>query len=74
MRRVYLDNAATTAVKPEVVQAMLPYLTQYFGNPSSLPGFAREARAGLDNARAQVGRCAQRYVGRNQFNRRTEGR
>lgn len=54
MRRVYLDNAATTAVKPEVVQAMLPYFTEYFGNPSSLHGFAREARAGLDKARAQV--------------------
>ncbi len=54
MRRVYLDNAATTAVKPEVVQAMLPYFTEYFGNPSSLHGFAREARAGLDKARTQV--------------------
>lgn len=54
MRRVYLDNAATTAVKPEVVQVMLPYFTEYFGNPSSLHGFAREARAGLDKARAQV--------------------
>jgi cysteine desulfurase len=54
MRRVYLDNAATTAVKPDVVQAMLPYFTEYFGNPSSLHGFAREARAGLDKARAQV--------------------
>ena len=54
MRRVYLDNAATTAVKPEVVQAMLPYFTDYFGNPSSLHGFAREAHAGLDKARAQV--------------------
>lgn len=54
MRRVYLDNAATTAVKPEVVQAMLPYYTEYFGNPSSLHSFAREARAGLDKARAQV--------------------
>lgn len=54
MKRVYLDNAATTAVKPEVVHAMLPYFTEYFGNPSSLHGFAREARAGLDKARAQV--------------------
>ncbi len=54
MRRVYLDNAATTAVKPEVVQAMLPYFTEYYGNPSSLHSFAREALAGLDKARAQV--------------------
>ena len=54
MRLVYLDNAATTAVKPEVVQTMLPYFTEYFGNPSSLHGFAREAHAGLDKARVQV--------------------
>lgn len=54
MMRVYLDNAATTAVKPEVVQAMLPYYTEYFGNPSSLHGFAREAYAGIDKARGQV--------------------
>lgn len=54
MMRVYLDNAATTAVKPEVVQAMLPYYTQYYGNPSSLHGYAREAYAGIDKARSQV--------------------
>ena len=52
--RVYLDNAATTAVKKEVVEAMLPYFTEHFGNPSSLHGFAREAHQGLDKARKQV--------------------
>ena len=52
--RVYLDNAATTAVKKEVVEAMLPYLTEHFGNPSSLHGFAREAHQGLDKARKQI--------------------
>jgi len=55
--RVYLDNAATTAVKPEVVQEMLPYYTEYFGNPSSLHSFAREALAGLDKARLQVAKA-----------------
>lgn len=55
--RVYLDNAATTRVKPEVVQEMLPYYTEYFGNPSSLHGFAREALAGIDRARAQVAKA-----------------
>ncbi|HWR22142.1 MAG TPA: cysteine desulfurase NifS [Feifaniaceae bacterium] len=55
--RVYLDNAATTSVKREVLDAMLPYFTEYFGNPSSLHGFAREAHAGIDNARLQVARA-----------------
>ena len=55
--RVYLDNAATTSVKPEVLDAMLPYFTQHYGNPSSLHGFAREALSGLDNARLQVARA-----------------
>ncbi len=55
--RVYLDNAATTAVKPQVVEAMLPYFTEYYGNPSSLHGFAREAHSGLDNARRQVAKA-----------------
>jgi cysteine desulfurase len=54
MKRVYLDNAATTAVKPEVLEKMIPYFTEYFGNPSSLHSFAREAQKGLDKAREQA--------------------
>lgn len=54
MMRVYMDNAATTSVKKQVVECMLPYYTEYFGNPSSLHGFAQEAHAGLDKAREQV--------------------
>lgn len=57
MMRVYMDNAATTSVKKEVVECMLPYYTEYFGNPSSLHGFAREAHAGLDKAREQVAKA-----------------
>lgn len=57
VRRVYLDNAATTQVKSEVAAQMLPYFTEYFGNPSSLHGFAREAHAGIDRARAQVAKA-----------------
>lgn len=57
MKRIYLDNAATTAVRQEVVEAMLPYFTEYFGNPSSLHAFARDARAGLDRAREQVAKA-----------------
>lgn len=54
MKKVYLDNAATTRVRDEVISAMLPYFTEYYGNPSSLHLFAREAAKGLDAARAQV--------------------
>lgn len=54
MERIYMDNAATTRVTEPVAQAMLPYLTQVFGNASSVHGFGREARKALENARRQV--------------------
>ena len=50
----YLDHAATTPVRPEVLEKMLPYFTEKFGNPSSLYALAGEARYGLDEAREQV--------------------
>jgi cysteine desulfurase len=52
---IYLDHAATTPVRPEVLEAMLPYLAgEAFGNPSSAHGFGRGARVGLERARRQV--------------------
>ncbi len=51
---IYLDNSATTRVRPEVLEAMLPFLTENFGNPSSIHGQGRVARAAVDKARAQV--------------------
>ena len=52
---VYLDHAATTPVRPEVLEAMLPYLTnQAFGNPSSAHRYGRAARAGIEQARREV--------------------
>ncbi len=54
---VYLDNAATTKVLPEVIEAMIPYYTEYYGNPSSFHGFARDAYKGLDDARRTVAKC-----------------
>lgn len=54
MRKVYLDHSATTPVDPRVVEAMLPYLTEKFGNASSVHLFGQEARAAADRARRQV--------------------
>lgn len=53
-RRVYLDNSATTPIDKEVVEAMLPFLTEKFGNASSIHFFGQEARAAVDKARHQV--------------------
>ena len=54
MDTVYLDNAATTAVSPEVLAAMLPWFTEHYGNPSSVHGTGRDARKAVENARRQV--------------------
>ena len=53
-RRVYLDNSATTPIDNEVVAAMLPFLTEKFGNASSIHFYGQEARAAVDKARHQV--------------------
>ncbi len=53
-RRIYLDNSATTPVDKDVVAAMLPYLTEKFGNASSIHFFGQEARGAVDKARHQV--------------------
>jgi cysteine desulfurase len=53
-RRVYLDNSATTPIDREVVEAMLPFLTEKFGNASSIHFFGQEARGAVDKARHQV--------------------
>jgi len=54
MRKVYLDHSATTPVDPRVVEAMLPYFTEKFGNASSVHQMGQEARAGVDRARRQI--------------------
>jgi len=54
MRRVYLDHNASTAVRPEVLAAMLPYFAEQYGNPSSIHGFGREARDAVDAAREEI--------------------
>jgi len=55
-QRVYLDNAATTAIDKEVLEAMLPYMTDHFGNPSSIYSYGRETRLAIENARKTVAR------------------
>lgn len=54
MNRIYFDNAATTAIEPKVVEVMLPYLQNNFGNPSSIYSFGRETRLAIENARKTV--------------------
>ncbi|HEY0171027.1 MAG TPA: cysteine desulfurase family protein [Pyrinomonadaceae bacterium] len=54
MLRVYFDHSATTPADPRVVEAMLPYLTGKFGNPSSVHFYGQEARAAVDGARREV--------------------
>ncbi|MBT9394053.1 cysteine desulfurase [Hymenobacter sp. NST-14] len=51
---VYFDNAATTPLDPEVLEAMLPFLQNHFGNPSSIHGHGRQVRAAVENARKTV--------------------
>lgn len=52
--KVYLDNAATTPLDKEVLEAMLPYMHEHFGNPSSIHGFGRKTRAAIEGARKTV--------------------
>jgi cysteine desulfurase len=54
MKRIYLDYAATTPMRSEVLEAMQPYLTEVFGNPSSIYSYGHEAKAGVDKARTAV--------------------
>lgn len=52
--RIYMDNAATTALDPHVLEAMMPYLTSCYGNPSSIYSYGRESRLAIEDARKSV--------------------
>jgi len=65
---VYLDNAATTALRPEALEAMLPFLSHHFGNPSGSHSVSRTARRAVDDARDVVSQC----LGGERGARRTE--
>ncbi|MDQ1312278.1 MAG: Cysteine desulfurase IscS [Euryarchaeota archaeon] len=54
MKRIYLDHSATTPLAPEVMEAMVPYFSEFYGNASSLHSFGREAREAIEDARGKV--------------------
>jgi cysteine desulfurase len=54
MRRIYLDNNATTPVDPAVLEAILPFFVQEYGNASSIHGFGQKCRAAVEQARDEV--------------------
>ena len=56
-RTIYMDHSATTFVKPEVANAMIPYFTEHFGNPSSIYSIARESKKAIDIARVQTAKA-----------------
>lgn len=63
MNRIYFDNAATTALDKEVLEAMLPYMTTHFGNPSSIYSYGRESRLAIENARKSVAKLLNAHPG-----------
>ncbi|MFT3902229.1 MAG: cysteine desulfurase family protein [Niabella sp.] len=63
MQRIYLDNAATTALDKEVLDAMLPYMITHFGNPSSVYSYGRETRLAVENARKSVAKLLNAHPG-----------
>ncbi len=63
MDRIYFDNAATTALDKEVLDAMLPYMTEQFGNPSSIYSYGRESRLAIETARKSVAKLLNAHPG-----------
>lgn len=63
MNRIYFDNAATTPLDREVLDAMLPYMTDHFGNPSSIYSYGRESRLAIETARKSVAKLLNAHPG-----------
>ena len=61
--RVYLDNAATTPIRSEVVDAIVPFMREYYGNPSSIHAEGRKVRAAIEEARKTVAQCIGASIG-----------
>ena len=64
---IYLDNAATTKTAPEVVEAMLPYFTEFYGNPSSIYDFAQKSKEAVTKGKTADRRCSECKKRRNLF-------
>ena len=56
-KRIYLDNAATTPLAPKVLEAMMPYMTDFFGNPSSSHSFGRKTKTAIENSRRTIAKA-----------------
>ena len=56
-KRIYLDNAATTPLDPKVLEAMMPYMTDFFGNPSSSHSFGRKTKTAIENSRRTIAKA-----------------
>lgn len=63
MNRIYFDNAATTPLDQEVLDAMLPYMTSHFGNPSSIYSYGRESRLAIESSRKSVAKLLNAHPG-----------
>src|SRR5258705_921789 len=63
MDRIYFDNAATTPLDKEVLEAMLPYMTTHFGNPSSIYSYGRETRLAIETSRKTVAKLLNAHPG-----------
>ena len=61
--RIYFDNAATTSLDPQVLEAMMPYLTTFYGNPSSIYSYGRESRMAIEKARKSVAKIVNAHPG-----------
>ena len=57
MKRIFLDHNSTTPIRPEVMEIADPFIKKFYGNPSSVHSFGREAREAIENARAQIALC-----------------
>lgn len=62
MRYVYADNSATTALSPKVLEKMMPYLTEVYGNPSSIYTIGAKARAAVETARENIAKISVRLT------------
>ena len=63
MQRIYFDNAATTSLDPIILETMMPYLTEKFGNPSSIYSYGRESRMAIESARKSVAKLLNAHPG-----------